>query len=119
MVELPKMRNRRRTERVLDTRMCVINRCPFLMRGADRNQEVRYSCGAGVFRAYLPADPLHDYIEKNPEPVAGYDADDNPFLLRLLMAKESLRPECGAAEIEYYERVLEVDPDEMEADLFA
>lgn len=120
MVSLPQIKTRRRTERVLDTRMCLINQCPFLTRGIDRGDgQTRFSCGAGVFRAQLPAEPLKQYIIENPEPIPGFQADTNPFLLRLLMARECLRPECGVCEIEYTEKVLEIDPDELKAGLFS
>jgi len=119
-IELPQIRSKRRTERVLDPRMCVINHCPFLLRSTGReDQQQHYNCGAGVFQAQLPADDLHEYIAENPEPVAGYNADTNPFLLRLLMATECLRPECGDTDIEYIERVLDIDPKELKTELFS
>lgn len=120
MVELPQIRTRRKREQVLDARLCLINRCPYMAVGINRqNGSHEYSCRAGVFRAKLPAQELNRQIEENPSPIAGERAEENPFLLRLLMARECLRPECGVSYIEYSERVLEVDEEEQKTGLFS
>ena len=115
----PKLKTQKRKERVLDARICVLSGCRFLQTSTHplSGQTVN-SCGAGVFRAHLPAEHLQAEIQRNPSPSPGSDSDNNPFLLRLLMSPECLRPECGMAHIEYTERVLEVDPAEVDAELF-
>jgi len=119
-VELPQIRTRRKVERVLDARLCVINQCRFMQTGTDRSTgAVEHSCGAGVYRAQLPAGALHDEVRRNPNPAAGSEAEQNPFLLRLLMATECLRPECGVAEIAYSERSLDIDQAEIDSGLFS
>ena len=119
MVELPQIKTRRKQEQVLDARLCLINQCPYLQVGVNRQSGAReYGCGAGVYRAKLPAEALNREVEANPSPIPGENADLNPFLLRLLMARECLREECGVTTIEYTERVLEVDPEEQKAGLF-
>lgn len=115
----PQIKNHRRTERVLDARICVLSGCRFLQTARDRNGNLVRTCGADVYRAQLPAIELQQTAERNPSAVPGHDSDNNPFLLRLLMAPECLRPECGVSEISYIERVLEVDPEETESGLFS
>ena len=118
MVELPQIRTRKITERVIDARMCLINKCPFLTSSTSAGV-AQYGCGAGVFRAKLPAEQLHDLVSGNPSSVPGWQSDHNPFLLRLLMARECLRSECGVAELAYSQKVLEIDPDEVASELFS
>lgn len=116
----PHVETRRRHERVLDARVCVLSGCRFLRTTHDRaSGDLVRTCGAGVFRAQLPAAALLAEVERNPNPVPGHGAEDNPFLLRLLMAPECLRPECGSAELSYTERVLVIDPEELQAELFS
>lgn len=116
---VPQIKNRRRSERVLDARICVLSGCRYLQTAYDRNTGATVrTCGADVYRAQLPAQELQTIAERNPSMVPGHLADDNPFLLRLLMAPECLRPECGVSEINYIERVLEVDPEEVQSGLF-
>lgn len=117
---VPKTQLRRRTERVLDARCCVLSGCKFLQTGTDpaTGQPVR-SCGAAVWKASLPAEQLQDEVRRNANPQPGHDAESNPFLLRLLMAPECVRPECGVAEVQHTEKVLVVDREELESELFS
>lgn len=116
----PRIKTQKKTERVLDARICILSGCRYLQTAHDRaSGQVVRTCGAQVFRAQLPAEELQRETEINPSIVPGANQDDNPFLLRLLMAPECVRPECGVAEINYIERVLEIDPEETESSLFA
>jgi len=116
----PQIKNQKKTERVIDARICVLSGCRYLQTAHDRaGGQVIRSCGAQVFRAHLPAEELQKEIERNPSNIAGADQDNNPFLLRLLMAPECVRPECGVSEINYIERVLEIDAEEIESGLFS
>ena len=116
----PKLKNQKRQERVLDARICMLSGCRYMQSSVHPlSQRTVYSCGAGVYRSQIPTEELHREISRNPSPIPGADSDSNPFLLRLLMAPECLRPECGVAQIEYIEKVLEVDPEEIEAGLFS
>jgi hypothetical protein len=76
------------------------------------------SCGASVWKASLPAEALQEETRRNPNPQPGHQADENPFLLRLLMSPDCVRPECGVAAIEHTERVLIIDREETESELF-
>ena len=115
----PKVKTQKRKERVLDARICVLSGCRFLQSSVHPvSGQTMQSCGAGVFRAMLPYDYLQEEIMRNPSRNPGANSDDNPFLLRLLMAEECLRDECGVAHIEYTERVIEVDPAEAGSELF-
>lgn len=115
----PRLKTKQVEERVLDARVCLLSGCRFLQASMHPlSRQTVYACGAGVYRAHLPADELQAEVARNPHPQPGHDGESNPFLLRLLMAPECLRPECGIASIQYTERVLEVDPEENETELF-
>lgn len=116
----PHFKECQRVQRVIDARCCVLSGCRFLHTGIDpkTGQPVR-SCGAAVFKADLPAEQLHGQVRRNANPHPGHNHTDNPFLLRLLMSPDCLRPECGVAELTVTERVLVIDDAETEGALFA
>lgn len=116
---MPRTQLQQRTERVIDARCCVLSGCRFLQTAAGRDGQQIRTCGAHVFRAQLPAAALAEEVRRNPSVVPGAGADDNPFLQRLLMSTDCLRPECGVAEITHSERVLMVDREELESELFS
>lgn len=116
---VPKTAFRKRKERVIDARICVLSGCRFLRRETGPSGETICGCAAGVYRAELPYQELREEIQQNPSPVPGHRCDENPFLLRLLMSPECVRPECGVAELEHSEKVLVPDPQEAEEPLFA
>ena len=116
----PRIKTQKKTERVLDARICILSGCRYLQTAHDlASGKVMRTCGAQVFRAQIPAEALQQETERNPSRQAGADQDNNPFLLRLLMAPECVRPECGVSEIHYIERVLEIDDEEIESGLFS
>lgn len=119
-IHVPRTTLQEKRERVIDARCCVLSGCRFLQTAYDpaTGQAVR-SCGAGVWKAELPAEKLQQEVRRNPDPLPGAGQEENPFLLRLLMAPECLRPECGMAQITHRQRVLEVDPHEQESSLFS
>src|SRR6476661_2342179 len=92
-----------RKERVIDARICILSGCRYLQRQSGPDGNVSAQCGASVFKAELPYEALEEQVRENPDLVPGSGADDNPFLLRLLMSPDCVRPECGVAEIEYQE----------------
>ena len=116
---VPRTQLQTRTERVLDVRCCVLSGCRFLQTARGRDGKHIRTCGAHVFRAMIPAEPLAEEVRRNPSPVPGAGSDTNPFLQRLLMSTDCLRPECGVAEITRSERVLVIDQEELESELFA
>lgn len=115
-VTVPRVEQRVRTEPVLDVRCCVLSGCRFLLRSTDREGRSWASCAAGVHRATVPLEVLYEATRENASPAA--DAE-SPLLLRLLMAPECCRDECGVTEIERSERVIAQVEEERAAELFA
>ena len=75
-------------------------------------------CAAGVYRAALPREGVMQEIERNPHPEPGAGEEDNPYLLRLLMSPECVRPECGIFPLTHEVVELVVTPEESESELF-
>lgn len=115
---LPRVELAVRSENVLDARICVLSRCRFLDLEPLPEGKAAATCAAGVHRAVLPAHALRDEVQRNPSPVPGDDADDNPFIVRLLMAPDCCRPECGVFRIHHRRSVLVPDPAELDTPLF-
>ena len=115
----PVTRVQERTERVVDARCCVLSRCRFLQTAQDAvTGTLLRSCAAGVWKASLPAAGLQDEVRRNPDPLPGADRQNNPFLLRLLMSPQCVRPECGVTEVTHVERAVVLDRADIESELF-
>jgi hypothetical protein len=108
----------KRRETVVDARICEMNACPFFTKRQRGDGDWVAGCDAGIYHAELPVVPLQQHIATNSATTPGANADDNPFLLRLLMSPQCVRPECGLAQIEYKERLLIPHPDELLGSLF-
>ncbi len=113
--EIPRVQSVTRTENVIDARVCVLSGCRFLERMRLEDGRPAARCAAQVFHARLPADKLLAEARENRSPAPD---PDGLFLLRLLMAPECVRPECGVTSVTHTEKI--VLPSELEAgeDLF-
>ena len=118
-LSVPRTQVVQRTEKVIDARICVLSGCRFLVHDFTdaHGQEIR-SCGAAVWKAHLPTSGLAEEVRRNPVQIPGHDAERNPYLLRLLMSPDCVRPECGVTTLTHEERVLVVDEEETESELF-
>ena len=105
-----------REEVVLDARVCVLSKCPFLKKKEVAGEDI-YNCGAQIFQADVPASELEAEVAAHPrlEPRVG----DNPFLLRILMSPENTTPYCGLTKISYQEEVLDLSVEQEAEELFA
>lgn len=107
-------------EAILDARMCEISNCPLFKKlRHPRNGQWVGVCKANMHYAQIPLLSLEKEIKRNPTNLAGHDADNNPFLVRLLINPRFLKKECGLFYIQYQEKSFLPDPAEFENPLFA
>jgi hypothetical protein len=104
-------------ENVLDARCCILSGCRFFQQKKLASKRIIGYCKADVYRAELPIVELNKEIQRNSDPTPGSDKEVNPFLLRLLMSPDCVRPECGVSQVEYIRTVLSLS-EEQRGQLF-